>query len=222
MAVEPALTAGIGARSQGGANATKNAGNGGVERENRADRGVAGALTHSSELYRTRGTHRARGAEGRGGAVGGRGGEEGAQSWPGEKLRTSRRWCAAERQLLRASEREGESASEEAQMAAGMKADAAGRSWRPTGARPGCRTLATRRSSSAGAPRRHGAAVRARAWRGRGQGGERGRAGPASASGPEVRPRPASAPLSFFYFFEFLFSILVLNSFGLFKNPFHL
>ena len=60
MAVEPALTAGIGARSQGGANATKNAGNGGVERENRADRGVAGALTHSSELYRTRGTHRAR------------------------------------------------------------------------------------------------------------------------------------------------------------------
>jgi len=79
-----------------------------------------------------------------------------------------RRWRAVERQLLRASKREGESASEEAQMAAGTEADAAGRSWWPTGARPGCRMLATRRASSAGAPRRHGAAVRARA-RGRGR-----------------------------------------------------
>ena len=69
-----------------------------------------------------------------------------------------------------------------------------------------CRMLATLRPSSAGAPRRHSAAVRARARRGRGEGGERGRAGPASASGPEVRPRPPSAPLSFFYFFLKFFS----------------
>jgi len=105
-----------------------------------------------------------------------------------------------------ASEREVESASGETQMAAATKADAAGRSWWPTRGRPGCRMLATRRPSSAGAPRRHGA--------GAGKGGESGRAGPASASGPEVRPRPASAPLSYFHFFEFLFSILFLNSFG--------
>ena len=59
-AVECALTAGTGAQSQGEANAPKNAGNGGVERENRVDRGVAGAPTHYGELYRTRGTHRAR------------------------------------------------------------------------------------------------------------------------------------------------------------------
>ena len=58
--VERTLTAGIGAQGQGETNAPKNARNGGVEGENRADRGVAGAPTHSSELYRTRGTHRAR------------------------------------------------------------------------------------------------------------------------------------------------------------------
>jgi len=95
----------------------------------------------------------------------------------------------------------GESASGGAQMAAEAEADAAGRSWWPTRARPGCRILVTRRPSSAGAPRRQGAAVRARARCGRGEGGERGRAGPASASGPEVRPRPPSAPLSLFLFF---------------------
>ena len=65
---------------------------------------------------------------------------------------------------------------------------------------------------------------RPRAWtrRGceRGVGGERGRVGPASASGPEARPRPASAPFPFSIFFEFLFSILFLNSFGLFQNLF--
>ena len=92
---------------------------------------------------------------------------------------------------------EGESASGGAQLAAGAMADAVGCSWWPTRARPGCRMLATRRPSSAGSPRRRGAAVRAWSQRGR----ERGRAGLASASGPEVRPRPASAPLSFFYFF---------------------
>jgi len=111
----------------------------------------------------------------------------------------------------------GESASGGAQMAVEAEADAAGRSWWPTRACPGCRMLATRRPSSAGAPRRHGAAVRSRAWRGRGEGGERGRAGPASASGPEVRPRPASAPLSLFpfflnffskYFYKFIWTIL--------------
>ena len=59
-----------------------------------------------------------------------------------------------------AREREkGESAREGAQMAAGTEADAAGRSWWPTKARPGYRMLATRRPSSAGAPRRHGASV---------------------------------------------------------------
>jgi len=52
---------------------------------------------------------------------------------------------------------EGESASGGAQMAAGAAADAAGRSWWPTRARPGCRMLATRWPGSAGAPRRHGA-----------------------------------------------------------------
>jgi len=142
-----------------------------------------------------------------------------------ERSSERRRRCrAAERQLLRASERVGESTSRAARLAAGTEADAAGHSWWPTRARPSCRMLATRRPSSAGSPRRHSAAVRAWTRRGRecGERGERGRAGPASASGPEVRPWPASAPLSFFYFFEFLFSILVLNSFGLFKNPFHL
>jgi len=57
---------------------------------------------------------------------------------------------------------EGESASGGVQMAAGAAVNAVGRSWWPTRARPGCRMLATRRPGSAGAPRRHGAAVRAR------------------------------------------------------------
>ena len=64
-----------------------------------------------------------------------------------------------------------------------------------------------------GAPRRHGAAVRARTRARARERGERGRAGPASASGPEVRPRPASAPFPFSIFFEFLFSNSFLNSF---------
>ena len=59
-AVERALTAGTGAQSHGGANAPKNARNGGEERENCVDRGVVGAPTHSGELHRTRETHRAR------------------------------------------------------------------------------------------------------------------------------------------------------------------
>ena len=42
------------------ANALKNACNGGEERENRASREVAGAPTHSGELYRARGAYRAR------------------------------------------------------------------------------------------------------------------------------------------------------------------
>ena len=60
-----------------------------------------------------------------------------------------------------AGEREkGESAREGAQIAAATEADKAGRSWWPTRAHLGCRMLATRRSSSAGAPRRHGAGAR--------------------------------------------------------------
>jgi len=51
----------------------------------------------------------------------------------------------------------GGSTSGGAQMAAGAEADAAGRSWWPTRARPSCRMLATRRPGSAGAPWRHGA-----------------------------------------------------------------
>ena len=54
-----------------------------------------------------------------------------------------------------AREREkGESAREGAQIAAVAEADAAGRSWWPTKARPGCRMLAMRRPSSAGAAQR--------------------------------------------------------------------
>jgi len=104
--------------------------------------------------------------------------------------------------------REREREGWRAQMTARAEAGAAGRSWWPTRARPGDRMLATRQPSSAGWPRRRGAAVRTRTRRGRerGEGGERGRAGLASASGPEVRPRPASAPFPFYIFFEFLFS----------------
>ena len=58
-AVERALTAEIGARGQGEANASKSTRNGGVERENRRDREVAGVPTHSGELSRAHGTHRA-------------------------------------------------------------------------------------------------------------------------------------------------------------------
>jgi len=50
-AVERAVTARMGAQSQGGVNAPKNARNGVEERENRADRGVTAAPTHSVELY---------------------------------------------------------------------------------------------------------------------------------------------------------------------------
>jgi len=59
-AVERGLTMGKGAQSQGKANAPTNASKGGKERENRASREVAGAPTHSGELYRARGAHRAR------------------------------------------------------------------------------------------------------------------------------------------------------------------
>jgi len=59
-AVERALTAGIGARGQGEANASKSVRNGGVEGENHGDREVAGVSTYSGELFRAHGTHRAR------------------------------------------------------------------------------------------------------------------------------------------------------------------
>jgi len=205
--------AGTGAQSQGGANAPKNARNGGEERENRADRGVSGAPTHSGVLYRTRETHRARlsastgyGRTRRSHRWSRRGGrrpelaERGAPSVGGDGAWWSGYCCA--------SEREGESASRGARLVAGTEADAAGRSWWPTRARPSCRMLATRRPSFAGSAWRHGAAVRTQTRRGceRGEGGERWRAGPASASGPEVRLRLASVPFPFSIFFEFLFS----------------
>jgi hypothetical protein len=83
---------------------------------------------------------------------------------------------------------EGESASGGAQMAAGAMADAAGRSWWPTRARPGCRMLATRRPSSAGSPRRRGAAVRARTRRGH----ERGDGGVSAGGLGRLRPAARS------------------------------
>ena len=130
-AVERALTVGMGAQSQGGANATKDARNGGEERENRADRGVAGAPTHSGELYRTRGTHRARLSASTGcgrtrrsrwwSRRGGRRSELAGREAPSVGSDGARRsYCCC------ASEREGESASGEAQMASGAEADAAG------------------------------------------------------------------------------------------------
>ena len=62
------------------------------------------------------------------------------------------------------------------------QADAAGRTWWPTRARPGRRMRATRRPSSTGSPRRHGAAVRER---GRGAG-----AGKGASTGEVGRLRP--------------------------------
>jgi len=84
----------------------------------------------------------------------------------------------------RARERERE--SRWAQMAARAEAGAAGRSWWPTRARPSDRMLATRQPSSAGSPRRRGAAVRAQTRRGR----ERG-CGEGESAGGLVRLRPA-------------------------------
>jgi len=98
----------------------------------------------------------------------------------GEEKSSERRrqWRAAERLLLRAGERESESARGGARLTAGAKADVAGRTWWPTRARPSRRMRATRRPSSAGVPRRRGAAVRAR---GRGAGAGAGKG--ASAGG---------------------------------------
>ena len=111
------------------------------------------------------------------------------------------RCCARAKERARERERE----SGEAQLATEEEAGAAGQTWWPTRVRPPRRMRATRRPSSAGSPRRHGAAVRTWTWA-RARGGETRRwAGPASASGPEARPRPTSAPLSLFHFFEFLF-----------------
>ena len=75
---------------------------------------------------------------------------------------------------VRARERVGR--SWRAQMVVGTEADASGRSWWPTRARPSRRMRATRRPSSTGPPQWHGAAVRAwtRRRRERGEGGERG------------------------------------------------
>jgi len=83
-------------------------------------------------------------------------------------------------------ERGRESESWRAQMAAMAEAGAAGRSWWLTRARPGDRMLATRQPSSAGSPRRRGAAVRARTRRGRERGGVEG-----ESAGGLGRLRPA-------------------------------
>jgi len=107
-----------------------------------------------------------------------------------------------------------------AQMAAGTEAIATGRSWWPSRARPSHRMRATRRPSSAGSQQRHGAAVRTR---GRGASTS---AGKGASAGGLVRLRPVgqkrgrsllAPPFPFSIFFEFLFSILFLNSFGLFQ-----
>jgi len=89
-------------------------------------------------------------------------GKEEAGAGGGESSERRRRWQTAVRLLLRASEREGESASRRARLVAGTEADAAGRTWWPTRARPSRRMRATRRPCSAGVPRRRGAAVRVR------------------------------------------------------------
>jgi len=159
-AVERALMAGIGARGRGEANAPKSTRNGGVEGENRADRGIAGVPTHSGELSRARGDtpsavereHATRKDEMELLAVAERKEEAGAgREGSSKSSATMARGGAA----VAAREREkGESVSGGAQMAAEAESDAAGRSWWLTGARPGCRMLATRRPSSAGAPRR--------------------------------------------------------------------
>ena len=59
-AVERALATGKDAQCQCEANGPTNESNGGEEREKRVSREVVGALTHSGELYRTRGAYRAR------------------------------------------------------------------------------------------------------------------------------------------------------------------
>jgi len=84
-----------------------------------------------------------------------------------------------------ARERESESARGGARLAAGAKADAAGRTWWPTRARPSRRMRATWRPSSAGVPRRRGAAVRVH---GRGAGAGAGKGASAGGLG---RLRPA-------------------------------
>jgi len=96
----------------------------------------------------------------------------------GEKSSERRRqWRAAERLLVHAGERERESESARggARLAAEAKADAAGHTWWLTRARPSRRMRAMQRPSSAGVPRRRGAAVRARG-RGAGAGAGKGRA----------------------------------------------
>jgi len=139
-----------------------------------------------------RGWARARGAEWRDGLARACGWEGGGRSWQGEKLRAS---AAMARLLLRASEREGESVSRGARLVAGTEEDAGGHTWWPTRARPSRRMRATQRPSSAGSPRRHGVAVRARGRRKRG----RGEAGPASLAGPVGWRRPASEQPPFLF-----------------------
>ena len=114
-----------------------------------------------------------------------------------------RRWRTAVRLLLRASEREGGSARRGARLAAGTEADAAGRTWWPTRARPSRRMRATRRPSSAASPRRG----RPRAWTRRGH--ERDERGSTGAGRPgQLRwlgrlvgagPLVNSPPFPFFY-----------------------
>ena len=182
--------AGVGARDQGEANAPKNARNGGVEGENRVDRRVAGAPTHSGELFRTRGTYRARlSASTRCGRMrrscwrsrrGRRGPELAGREAPSHR----RRWRAAEWQMLRASERGARARVEE------LKWQRAQQRMRPSapGGRPG-RVQAAACSPRGGQslPARHGGT----AWpSARGHGAGAG-AGKGVSAGGLGRLRPA-------------------------------
>jgi len=95
--------------------------------------------------------------------------EAGAGEEKNSERRRQRR--AAERLLLHARKRERESARGGARLAVGAKADAAGRTWWPTRARPSRRMRATRRPSSAGVPRRRVTGAGAGAGKGASVGG---------------------------------------------------
>ena len=112
-------------------------------------------------------------------------GREEVRAGGGESSERRRQWRAAVRLLLRAGEGDSKRASGGACPAAGAKADAAGRTWWPTRARPSRRMRATWRPSSASSPRRHSAAVRAR---GHGAGAS---AGKGASVGGLGRLRPA-------------------------------
>jgi len=97
---------------------------------------------------------------------------------------------------------EGERAREKELTGANGSGGGDGRSWWPTRARPGRRMRATRRPSSAGTQRRHGAAIRARG-RGRwcGEGVTRWWARPLRPAGQKRGRGLLAPPFPFFRFF---------------------